>query len=944
MIRHPRAQLSIVIMIGLLTGGLLLADGPVGAAPGDPTASTEIKLASVGNDGAAADSESGQAALAANGRSVAFSSAATLAVGAGVDQTSIEGPSGNRVYVRDRIAGTTSVLSDGGSDDATAPSISADGRLVAYAADEFGSEQSQIVVVDRQATGAGAFDTPDNLKPAQVTDNAQDPHFQRVSDCFFFSGNDRCGPQLSADGRTLVYPAELSATTRELTASSVPQNSGVDVNGNMFELSPSEEGALDFSGTVTYFNNDNRPIEFRGPPTMSAPFVLGALRCGGTTVTSFGTINPGGSCSATVSLDGSTFCPGDNATVLAGDLNTDATIPDGQTQLQITATCPEIEVIESLHSHPLTTTMSAVADCPAVPTGLSIRPTPQPVTNNAGTPLVDFGPTELGLPTLESMQVTGVGTLTFSAADCSLRLVDPVAVGAASAPTDGPTPCQNGQQLGVDDGETATTCTAYFFVDPQGVDTRAALLTTGDPFNPTATYLTENGVQNVVVKRTGPDFAGSATEIVSRADNGAILPRADEPILSADGRYLAFRTVAGPNGGTRIWRRNINPGGTTVPVLTELVSCQPGDGDCQAAPDVEWPAISGDGSRVAFDTVGSEGEQGQVLLRDVGTEATTAISPGSEPAITQDGATVAFVASLDEAPTNLYLADLDPAGTVITPTIPAHTTDFSVNRPSLDQHGRLVAFQTSGQLDPAAPVDTDSVYTYERFGQLTFDPSPVDYGDLDLGSPPQTRTVTVTNSGPGPSTVTAATSDAPFQLVANTCQDLLLRHGQSCTLTVQFDPSAVGSATGTLTATTADDGEAPVPANTTLTANVPTPITPTTPVPPTGPTTTVPTPPGTVTAVLTVAPTVAYGGEVVQANGVGFPANTALTLIWDHGLGQTSVRSDASGRFTAPMVIFRNDELGTRNLEAVTLTGTLATTPVLVERRPMEPPFHELGG
>lgn len=944
MIRHPRAQLSIVIMIGLLTGGLLLADGPVGAAPGDPAASTEITLTSVGSDGAAADSESGQPALAANGRSVAFSSAATLATSAGVDQTSIEGPSGNRVYVRDRNAGTTSVLSDGGAGDATAPSISADGRLVAYAADEFGSEQSQIVVVDRQATGAGDFDTPANLKPAQATDNAQDPHFQRVSDCFFFDVNDRCGPQLSADGSSLVYPAQLSAVTRELTPSASPQNSGIGVNGNMFELVPSDDGSLDFAGTVTYFNNDDRPIQFRGPPTLSAPFVLGALHCGDSTVTTFGTLDPGDSCSASITMDGNTFCPGDNPTVIAGDLDTDATIPDGQTQLQITATCPEIEIVSSLHSHPLTTTTSAVADCPAVPAGLSIRPTPQPVTDNAGTPLVDFGSTELGLPILRSMQVTGLGTLTFSAADCSLRLVDPVAVGAATPPTDGPPPCQNGQELGINDDEDPGTCIAYFFVDPQGVDTRAALLTTGNSFDPTATYLTVNGVQNVVVKRHGPDFAGSATEIVSRADDGAILPQADEPTLSADGRYVAFRTVAGPNGGTRIWRRDTDPGETSVPDLTELVSCQPGAGDCQPAPSVEWPAISGDGSRVAFDTVGSEGEQGQVLLRDLGTEDTTAISPGSEPAITQDGATVAFIASLDNQPTNLYLADLDPAGTVITPTIPTHTTDFSVDRPALDQHGRLVAFQTSGQLDPAAPVDTDSVYTYERFGQLTFDPSPVDYGDLDLGSPPQTRTVTVTNSGPGPSTVTAATSDAPFQLVANTCQDQLLRHGQSCTLTVQFDPSAVGSATGALTATTTDDGEAPVPANTTLAANVPTPITPTTPVTPTSPTTTVPPPPGTVTAVLTVMPTVAYGGEVVQATGIGFPANTALTLVWDHGLGQTSVRSDASGRFSAPMVIFRNDLLGARNLEAMTLTGTLATTPFLVERRPMEPPFHELGG
>jgi hypothetical protein len=88
------------------------------AAPGDLT------LVSVATDGTQGDETSSGSSVSADGRHVAFAAH--------------RAPGGNDVdwdvFVRDRLAGTTTVLSNGTSDDAFAddPSTSADGRYVAF--------------------------------------------------------------------------------------------------------------------------------------------------------------------------------------------------------------------------------------------------------------------------------------------------------------------------------------------------------------------------------------------------------------------------------------------------------------------------------------------------------------------------------------------------------------------------------------------------------------------------------------------------------------------------------------------------------------------------------------------------------------------------------------------------------------------------------------------
>lgn len=86
-----------------------------------------------------------------------------------------------------------------------------------------------------------------------------------------------------------------------------------------------------------------------------------------------------------------------------------------------------------------------------------------------------------------------------------------------------------------------------------------------------------------------------------------------------------------------------------------------------------------------------------------------------------------------------------------------------------------------------------------------------------------------------------------------------------------------------------------------------------------------------VTPRLFVLPFSSRPGGVVTADGDGFPAGAPITLTWSRGLGTTTVLADASGEFSTPVLVFRKDQLGLRDLQA-TISGAedvAATTPFL---------------
>jgi hypothetical protein len=972
----PR-QLTVLAVLLLAFPVVTSATSTASAA----TAATSLTLTSAGSDGVAGGQDSGQAALAADGTQTAFTSRADLTVGASVPQTPEEGETNNnRIYVRNRLTGATTLISDAGLDGSTAPAISNTGRIVAYDAAHTDATENQIDVVDRLATGRGRFDTPGNLVRRQVTGNQGDPHFQRVRFCGFndeSAGNERCGPALSQDGSTLAYPAQLSPISPSLDYFEFDDGDHVDLSGNIVDMVSA--GQMEIAGGSTFnegvdlgITNEGRtPIQFTGPAAVTGPFIV-ETNCGDTTQDL--TLKVGQTCDIDLIFQGDSVCLNANnsTSVFTGDLTTGATTPDGQSQVTVVAACeshegtlsppgpriarPQSTVPSAFTGAPPTSTQTG---CAPVPDGLPVVEAPDVSSNtdNEGTDLVDNGSVEIGRPEIAWTTVTGFGQLDFASPDCSLQLIDPTTLPTGTPlPTDRPAPCTKGEFLGqfIDDqGPADTSCTAYFLVDALRLATAAGLVQVTDfecelNCDTRSFYLTATGIRNVVVARRGPNFAASTGTVVSVDGAGTDMPGAAQPTLSANGRFVGFsasvplgRPGQQPVTGDEIWRHDTDAAGNGShhSGATVLASCLPGTG-CGQAFTASDPSISGDGNRITFVGQPRAATPDQVYVREIVAGATlpvssdrgrgTAVSNGAarDPVISPDGTAVAFgsvATDLLNPPTggrpvaNLFLVDLGPGTPGVTLVTPRGSAGI---RPTLDAHGRLVAFESTGRLLPGAPAEVDSVYTFERFGHLVVAPGLVSYGRLIAGLPGQSRGVTVTNTGPGPVTFTGVRITGPYVLTLESCAGQVLRAGQTCQAIILFRPLTAGHPTGALTWATADDGEPPQQTGVDITATVVVPAAP----------------------LLTVSPTVAYGGEVVRATGVAFPPDATIMLTWNKGLGVTKVTTNAAGSFGVDVVLFPDDMIGERMLQAAGPTGIqLASTPFLAAAAPEEPPFHKAG-
>jgi Tol biopolymer transport system component len=954
MSRVPGAGRFVVLAV------LLLAVQPLTSAQATSTpAATSLTLTSAGSDGVAGRQDSGQAVLAANGTQTAFTSAAALRTTASVHQTPEESPPQNdRVYARNRLTGATTLVSDARQDESTAPAISRTGRVIAYQTESVTDGDDEIDVVDRLATGKGTFDTRTNLVVRQVTGNQGDPRLQRIQPCPFGEetpATGRCGPALSQDATTLAYPAQLAPVSPALTLSEFGDGEAdVPITDNIVDMVSFEElgrteGATEGTEEVTVIvtNTSRSPIRFTGLPTVSQPFSL-ASSCG---TPNAPVLAVGATCQINLEFDASENCLfAGSEQVFTGDLATNATTPAGQSDVTVVAACGDTSFITGTPLPPPTDpgpriaqpAFSAPTGCAPVPDGLPVRPISPNGTDNQNVDVADAGPVEVGRPEIAWTTVSDYGTFDFTSPDCSLRLIDPTTVPTGTPlPTDVPPPCGAQPVATFSSGDVG--CTAYFLVDPRQVATSAGLVRVtecGDGCSTQGTYVTATGVRNVIVARHGPNFAASRGTVVSVDGAGDVMPDATNPALSADGRFLAFTAPVPlgqpgrqPVSGTEVWRHDTAAGPTV------LVSCLPGA--CRQAATASAPSISGDGARIAFLGQPVAAVPGQVYVREVDAGATLLVSSdrhrgtsaadgaARDPVISPDGATVAFgsVATdlLGQPPpgakpaANLFVADIGPGTPGIMLVTPAGSLGI---RPSLDEHGRLVAFESTGRLLPSAPSRVDSVYTFERFGHLVVAPGAVTYGRLIAGLPGQTRGVTVTNTGPGPVTFTGVTITGPYVLTLESCAGTVLHTGQQCRAIILFRPVAAGRPGGLLTWTTADDGEVPQHTTVGVTATVVVPAAP----------------------LLTVSPTVAYGGEVVRATGVAFPATATITLTWDKGLGVTKATTDANGVFSVDVVLFPDDMIGARTLQAAGPTGTrLATTPFLASAAPEEPPFHQAG-
>lgn len=140
----------------------------------------EIELVSLNNQGVPGNADSINPVISDNGRFVVYESRASNLVSQTVLATS-------NIYVRDLVTGVTRLLSRSasgvpGNGGSFAPDISADGRYVTFASrannldPSFGPEAvgttTQVYVLDRDVTGSGVFDRPENVRVRLVSLNA----------------------------------------------------------------------------------------------------------------------------------------------------------------------------------------------------------------------------------------------------------------------------------------------------------------------------------------------------------------------------------------------------------------------------------------------------------------------------------------------------------------------------------------------------------------------------------------------------------------------------------------------------------------------------------------------------------------------------------------------------------------------------------------------------
>jgi hypothetical protein len=84
-------------------------------------------------------------------------------------------------------------------------------------------------------------------------------------------------------------------------------------------------------------------------------------------------------------------------------------------------------------------------------------------------------------------------------------------------------------------------------------------------------------------------------------------------------------------------------------------------------------------------------------------------------------------------------------------------------------------------------------------GQVTLLPSSINFGNLEVGLTSPANQVTASNSGGSAVSITSVSVTGPFVLATNACGTQSLAPNTDCQLTVEFQPTSPGPATGSLT-------------------------------------------------------------------------------------------------------------------------------------------------
>ncbi|MFE8977704.1 hypothetical protein ACFYM7_30455 [Streptomyces cyaneofuscatus] len=953
----------VVAVSGYAAGMTLLgssAEDPRPAATG-----TELVSTGEGQD----DAAGGRAPhLSADGRHLVFQSRSDLPAATPLHPRS----DGDRwrVYGRDRTTGAVTLLSDPKTD-ASDPRISADGRVVTYHRVAPPSEGRAVagsagtVVVDRDVSGKGELDRPGN---ARATDLTKAPGPAPAS--FPELCKRDCGPQLSHDGTTVVYPSVLSPVSPALvmTASA---GSGIPaaVTGDLIDVNalaargdgfaPDDEPVTVTVGTRPAAGKGDLTGEPRLQKRKSGAFRAGAKKC-----------DASGNCRTAVTFDPARCT---DRAVIWDRLDTRGTTSAGRSSVALLARC---------------TGNAPAPGCPPEPKAERMADLPLRRGELRSSPVsgryLDVGPVTPGRPLLVMVSARGLtGRVSYGTQDCAaVRPVEPDAKlreRAREAGAANPEPVGVGSVL---DGSDAGTL--YFLVDPA---TRPDGHASADPASAARTYaarvvltaasgaeasgdgfsVTVRAVRQVVemrkdVKPDGGFVPGPATLVSVVEGEGASGPRTVDgvrPALSGDGRTVAFTAYgldqAVPGAGAVVAARFTADG--------RHLGSRTVSGKAAVGTTADSPAVSSNGRTIAFvrrPEPPVPGEAAQVVVTDEQGEGTRTMSTSgsgapadadsTRPALSPDGRVVAFASSAtnlegDTPPVGLqlYIRAVGSQGGVVRLASPGAAGDADPAAVAFDAGGGVAAFTTAEPLADHDANEQPDVYTRAVAGRLTVEPAALDFGTFTGKSTTGTAMpLRIVNTGPGPITVYSVTSGAPF-VHRGRCVGRTIPAGEVCTGVVSFVPRVPGRYLGTLEvkARTALDGTL-LTNGSDLTAVVEEPsggggeskgdsggrdgegdsdgATDGGPSPgqSDGPP---PKQPGT--AVMSVSPTVARPGRVLRIQGSGFTPGDRVTLTWGvTGPVQQAVVT-TEGTLTAYVPVARQENTGPGSVTASNERGEL---------------------
>ncbi len=223
------------------------------------------------------------------------------------------------------------------------------------------------------------------------------------------------------------------------------------------------------------------------------------------------------------------------------------------------------------------------------------------------------------------------------------------------------------------------------------------------------------------------------TTIVSVSTGGAIGNAASfNPVISGDGLFIVYASAASnlilndPNQKIDVFVRNLATG------QTRMVSTVSGG----ANGDSDQPTISGDGRFIAFRSAATNLVAGDLLgfndifVRDmtgtsfelvsVTTLGAQADGPSDQPTISADGSRIVFASTAPNlavpgAPSlNIYLRDRSAGSTTLLNSGPSGVSNLAATRPRLSKNGQYVSFLSqANNLTPGHSGNTTDAFALE---------------------------------------------------------------------------------------------------------------------------------------------------------------------------------------------------------------------------------------